>query len=332
MQAKTLNNKNRRYSESSYAVYGSEVDPIYKKPLDCGVLPGEIVLLDWLDGKDTKRFLPDYFTLLYGLDVETSINTLMIKKFAEIAPPFKSLNSLKVVEIKDILEANNLPKSGKKADLIELITTSLTEKDVARYIKNDSYCLTDKGRSLLDEYYYIPYAHKNRMEVLSVAEMLKYTEEEREKLIGVGIGTEILLKRLKLAIENKDFFIARSSFLSLAKINNSNKDTESCVIAYLCMFICDVSGWGNNGDYHENNIFDEHCATTAARLIGKKLDMGDLRNFFDRAWGQIGKALPKHYLGKEKAYECLVAGFNKDTETIRRLLNLDNRKERDYRF
>lgn len=114
MQAKTLNNKNRRYSESSYAVYGSEVDPIYKKPLDCGVLPGEIVLLDWLDGKDTKRFLPDYFTLLYGLDVETSINTLMIKKFAEIAPPFKSLNSLKVVEIKDILEANNLPKSGKK--------------------------------------------------------------------------------------------------------------------------------------------------------------------------------------------------------------------------
>lgn len=87
---------------------------------------------------------------------------------------------------------------------------------------------------------------------------------------------------------------------------------------------------GNNADYHENNIFDEHCATIAPRLIGRKVSADRLRHFFDEAWGRIGGALPKHYLGKELSYDCLVAGFEKDTVTIRRLLNLDNRKERDF--
>lgn len=244
--------------------------------------------------------------------------------------PKESLASLKLESLKDILEFKGLPKTGRKADLIARIEKELLDGDLSRFINNKSYTLTDKGGVLLEEYYYIPYAHKNRMEVLSVAEMLEYTREEREKLVGVDIGTEILLKRLRLAIENKDFRIARGCFLSLAKINNTNKAMDSCVNAYLCMFICDVSGWANNGDYHENNIIDEHCGTIAPRLIGKKVDMSDLRAYFDSAWLKIGSAFPKHYLGKEKAYECLVAGFNKDTATIRKLLNLDNRKERDY--
>ena len=320
----------KEYPEASYAAYGGEVDPVYLKPLKCGLLPGDVVLLDWMKGKSINKSLPDYFALLYGLDPDFSVRNLIAKGYIKLSSPFEALSALKVAEIKDILKCEGLPVTGKKHDLIERVVNSIPEPEVARHISEDAYSLTNSGSMLLEEYHYIPFAHKNRMGILSVAEMLEYTEEERERIAGADIGTEILLKRLKVAIESKDFFIARGCFLNLAKINNSNKDIDSCVIAYLCMFICDVSGWANNGDYHENNIFDEHCATVASRLIGKKVSADNLRSFFDKAWSQIGGAFPMHYLGKELTYECLIAGFEKDTATIRRLLNLDNRKERDY--
>jgi len=97
------------------------------------------------------------------------------------------------------------------------------------------------------------------------------------------------------------------------------------------MYIFDVSGWGNGGDYHENNVFDEYSATIAPRLIGKKIDSVRLEGYFNKAWSMTEQFFPRHYLGKEKSFECLVAGFEGDSATIRRLLNLDNRKKRDFR-
>lgn len=208
----TTKEKDKAYSEASYAVYGSEINPVYLSPLECGLLPGEIVLLDWMDGKGARKSFPDYFALLYGLNPDSSVSNLMKKEYVKISSPFEALSSLKVTDVKEILKSNEFPSTGKKFDLIDRVINSLTEFEVARYIKKDAYSLTSKGLLLLKKYYYIPYAHKNRMDVLSVAEILEYTKEERKKLIGVDIGTEILLKRLKLAIENKDFRIARGCF------------------------------------------------------------------------------------------------------------------------
>lgn len=336
LQVKNHNGKSKSYSEASYAVYGNEVDPIYSVPLGCGLLPGEVVLLDWLDGKVKGRDFPDYFALLYGLNPEKSADKLSSKGLIRHSTPSEGLRSLKVGELKSILSVYGLSKSGKKGELIERIADSVPEGDFSQYINNISYALTESGKRLLEEFYYIPYAHKNRAELNSVAEVLRYLENRAGNIAGVDLGTEILLKRMQEAISAKNYFLLRNCFLSMGKINNSYEDYKSAITAYLCMFICEVSGWGNNGDYHENNIFNERSAIDASNSLKRsKIDMTRLRGEFDNAWASIESVFPKHYLGKEKTYECLIAGFNKDTKTIRRLLNLDNRKERgcsSYRF
>lgn len=331
LQAKVQDNKSKRYSEASYVAYGNEVDPIYLDPLDCGLLPGEVVLLDWLDGKAEDRGFPDYFALLYGLNPEESVSKLSSRGLIRHSTPSEGLRSLKVEELKGILGAYGLSKSGKKDELIERIADSIPERDFSQHINSASYTLTEGGKVLLEELYYIPYAHKNRAELSSVAEVLRYLENRVSNIAGVDLGTEILLKRMQEAISTKNYFLLRNCFLNMGKINSSYEDHKSAITAYLCMFICEVSGWGNNGDYHENNIFSERSAIDASNSLKRsKIDMDHLRDEFDNAWASIESVFPKHYLGKEKTYECLVAGFNKDIKTIRRLLNLDNRKERDY--
>lgn len=306
-----------------------EIDPIYQRPLSSDLLPGDVILINWLENKSSTREYPNYYESTYGINAFERAQKLIREGYVRIATPKESLSSLRGVDLAKILEHYGLKKTGKKRELIDRLGESLTIQEIEKHIKERSYIITEKGKSVLDKYYYILFAHRHRAKLYSVSEAILFMDGKKERLSNLGIGSSILKSRLRVVLGRGDYGLARNCFLSLAMINEMHKQNNLAVSYYLYMYIFDVSGWANGANYHENYIMEE-SATIAPRLIGDKINMNNLNLYFDDAWKEIESIFPQHYLGKEKAYECLVAGFNKDTETIRRLLNLDNRKKRDF--
>src|SRR5690625_8017143 len=92
------NKKSGRSKPKSTSVTSNqEIHPIYLKPLPNGLLPGEVVLLDWLDGKVMDGHFSGYFSYTYGLDPKKSAVKLQREGLMIEADPVESLATFKVV-------------------------------------------------------------------------------------------------------------------------------------------------------------------------------------------------------------------------------------------
>lgn len=129
----------------------ADIHPVYKRKLPNGLLPGEIILLDWINGKKKTEAFPGYFDYQYGIDARASLKKLMEHGYLEYATPEDSLVSLKVPELKEILKTKDLKVSGKKAELIERIKEHFSPDEISEYVKQPTIKLTAKGnKSLLN--------------------------------------------------------------------------------------------------------------------------------------------------------------------------------------
>lgn len=93
-----------------------------------------------------------YWTYEYSLNFEKTMTKLISNGYLEIGGLQTCLETLTVLQLKDILSRFNLLKTGKKADLIERINNEVSHYDLEECLKKTPriYVLTEKGSNALN--------------------------------------------------------------------------------------------------------------------------------------------------------------------------------------
>ena len=134
-------------------------------PSKRGLYVAEILLLEYCTyGKYPKPSggYPGLWWFEYGIrDVGHALESLEKRGFLRWAPLDQCLSSLKVDELKQILDKAGLPASGKKADLVKRISEEIPMESIGLPDSAYKYELTDLGKEELQQNGYVPYMHKH---------------------------------------------------------------------------------------------------------------------------------------------------------------------------
>ena len=134
-------------------------------PSKRGLYVAEILLLEYCSyGKYPKPSsgYPGLWWFEYGIrDVGHALESLENRGFLQWAPLEYSISSLKVDELKQILEQAGLPTTGKKADLVQRISLEIPRDKIDLPPSAFKYELTDLGKDELQKNGYVPYMHKH---------------------------------------------------------------------------------------------------------------------------------------------------------------------------
>ena len=134
-------------------------------PSKRGLYVAEILLLEYCSyGKYPKPSsgYPGFWWFEYGIrDVGHALESLENWGFLQWAPLEHSISSLKVDELKQILEQAGLPTTGKKADLVQRISLEIPREKIDLPPSAFKYELTDLGKDELQKNGYVPYMHKH---------------------------------------------------------------------------------------------------------------------------------------------------------------------------
>lgn len=202
-------------------------------PSKRGLYVAEILLLEYCGyGKYPKPSggYPGLWWFEYGIrDVGHALESLENRGFLQWAPLEQSISSLKVDELKQILEKAGLPTTGKKADLVKRISAEIPRERLGLPVTAFKYELTDLGKDELQKNGYVPYMHKHPHkttedarfgEVFNVWSVNKLFSEGdasdwrrvvgqlEEKLFGVDMATAVQDKGSE---EKKDYASERSA-------------------------------------------------------------------------------------------------------------------------
>lgn len=130
-----------------------------------GLYVAEIMLLEYCSqGKypKPKGGYPGLWWFKYGIrDVGHALESLKVRGFLQWVPKVKSLGTLKVDELKQLLINEGLSAVGKKADLISRIATEIPDERLAIPDYEPKYELTDLGKAELEDNGYVPYMHRH---------------------------------------------------------------------------------------------------------------------------------------------------------------------------
>lgn len=135
-------------------------------PSSNGLYVAEILLLEYCNlGKYPKppKGYPGFWWFQYGIrNVGHALQSLKSRGYIRWASKTSRLNSLKIDELKQLLESAGLSSTGRKADLIARIVTEISEEslNIPNYIPK--YELTESGKVELENNSYVPYMHKHK--------------------------------------------------------------------------------------------------------------------------------------------------------------------------
>ncbi|NLR08706.1 MULTISPECIES: minor capsid protein [Lactobacillaceae] len=182
------------------------IDKRLMKPLEEGLLPGEIILLEWSNHKSEHASIPAYFEYDYGLNATIDRHKLARLGYLTIASPSESLKSLRVPELKGILRSNGQKLSGKKADLIHRIADNIEESSYSNTISDRTLVCTPAGNLLLEKYNYLVWAHKHNSKdgVINVANALNHSIEEMQSKLNYSRSQAGLTKHFLTLLEDYD--------------------------------------------------------------------------------------------------------------------------------
>lgn len=93
-----------------------------------------------------------YWFYEYSLDYSDTIKKLLSMRYLKIGGKENCLSSMTVAELKEILSAFNEKVSGKKAELLNRITSNISHSDLEKFFskKPKVYCLTELGKKAID--------------------------------------------------------------------------------------------------------------------------------------------------------------------------------------
>ena len=257
-----------------------EFQPELLKKDDSGLIPGEIILLAWCSGKNTKKKIPNYFYRRYAVDGATSIDKLLNKNFLEYGNYHEQLNALTVPQLRELLKDNKIKSKGRKKELVQ----RLLDNDI--YLSNvpEVFKLTDEGEKILEYNEHIVSAHKDKHFPVYMAaryrKAFQYPIRFEELKLGVlDISIEEYAKKNYNIFPLSECFRMKGHHLEVY-----DKNYEQALVYYLLLIIIklyDVTRKIRMGttrvDYSEID-----------RLIAVgNLDKKKFEYLFDRALGLI---------------------------------------------
>lgn len=134
-------------------------------PSENGLYVAEILLLEYCTyGKypGPKNGYPGFWWFEYGIrDVGAILKSLEDRGFIRYVLTKKSIESLKITELKDLLQSFNASTAGKKSDLVTRVQEIVPEEVLLKKGCERKYELTELGQKELENNLYVPYMHKH---------------------------------------------------------------------------------------------------------------------------------------------------------------------------
>ncbi|WP_345240343.1 SAP domain-containing protein [Pontibacillus salipaludis] len=312
------------------------IDPILTKKLSNGLLPGEVLLIDWISGKRKSVKHSKYFERTYGIEPSKSLKKLVRQEYIAEATPAESLSSLKLPELKGALKAKQLKVSGKKADLISRINENFTEGEVGSLVgEGIAMKITPKGEEVLNEHYYIVLAHRldSKDGVYNVANALRQVKQFDYRPKNGDISWGLFQQAYIEHAQEFNYGLMTNDLRHMAGQLEREKNFKRALFQYLRIFIMDTSGLNNSPrlDHPKYMMFDIPASDTINRIV-ESLEMEDdaLITEFDYAWSKTIVGLKYHYLTPEECLRCLFCSMDGNHEEVEELIyNEYNRLKRE---
>lgn len=175
-------------------------EPEFFKKDESGLIPGEIILLDWCNGKNAEKKVPRYFNN-YAVDNKLwSIKKLLNKKYLIFGNYNEQLNSLKVSKLQEILKKNKIKATGRKKELIQrILDNQIHVLDIPKVYK-----LTNEGKQLIEYNDHIIAAHKDKYFPVYMA--IRYREQFPYPTRYEVLKLSVLDIQIEECFRKKDFF------------------------------------------------------------------------------------------------------------------------------
>ncbi|QSS99544.1 SAP domain-containing protein [Pontibacillus sp. ALD_SL1] len=298
-----------------------DIDSVYKKKLNSGLLPGEIILIDWISGKTSEAQFPRYFETTYGINAKHSLGKLIDEGYVAEGTLIESLNSFKIPQLKEALKTKELKVSGKKADLISRIKDHFTEGEIESFVDYNVYKVTTKGEEVLNQYYYIVPAHRKDTKdgIYNVANAIRHVKKfdynKSNADISWGLFQEASLEYAK----KQKYGLMRNVNLHKARQLKREERFNNALFQYLRVFISETSGmWNGNRVSLPKHMLLESFQTEQIRVLMETLEMDekDLRELFEYTWDRTRGELPYHYLTFEECSRCLLLSMEENEKEI----------------
>ena len=200
--------------------------------------------------------------------------------YLEPAPIADNLATLKLPELKEILQKNGLSTSGKKADLISSIITNIPEKTLSSMFPEKKYILSDKGKAFLEENadYVKLKEHQNWQ--ISPAE---YDAAKGSNSRFYDVCWGILNSRIRRADNLVDHRNIYYNMYSLLKEEGKNQNAMEMLLRVLYYDVNSLSS-GYLNSYRQGYISKREFLEKASQEVyfapGIMKDIGDMEEFF----------------------------------------------------
>ncbi len=168
-------------------------------------------------------------------------------------PNFDTLFTyFKVPELKQILNDNNLPKSGNKATLIERILNNVSN-DSLKKIQNNftGYVLSEKGKEFINRHYDFIEMHKSSKWMISLDEYISKKNQLKFNASFNDIAWGIFNDRNIQYVSEKHWGLARNNILNMSELLVKENKLKDALYFLLAVLYYDLSGLGNNNILYE---------------------------------------------------------------------------------
>lgn len=244
--AETLPTVDEGFSDELTEDDSNEPDPVFRKGLNQlnGLSIGEVILLDWQNGKAPDAITPGYFPYVYGINAPKARRNLINKELLVPAPPEIAIKSLKVTDLKKILSSNSLPMTGRKADLIQRILTKLPTASYSAELPK-VLTLSEKGQSIESKASILIWASKQKNLSISLAKFIPYLPAEQPfEPIAIKLVTTEFSKNLKCCL----FGLATNNASSLQSLEQSMGNTKEALYYLIVQAMLDFQATSSNAE------------------------------------------------------------------------------------
>lgn len=118
-----------------------------------GLLPGEVILLDWVNEKNsTTTDFPDFFEMELGIDPVRTTNELLFADYLDILNDASVIDYWSLFQFNNVFEENGLAKCDTKEEALQLLKKEFTPDYIVNMVDPGIYVLMDKGQAIVEKY------------------------------------------------------------------------------------------------------------------------------------------------------------------------------------